>query len=152
MAVKSAKGRDDYAIVQFSIFLENKVGRLDEVLQLFAKKGLHIMAICTLDTTDSAITRVIVDYPEDARELLVKDNFPFSEITVIAVEIVTEADFLRISHTLSSAEINVNYTYSFMKRPEGRIGLVLHTEDNDMGIDVLSSKGIRVLDRFDIAR
>ena len=152
MTVRSVKGRDDHLIVQFSVFLENKVGRLEEVLRLFARKGLHLMAVCTLDTTDSAITRLIVDYPEEAREILRSNNIPFSEITVLAVEVVTEADCLRVSHTLSIAEINVNYTYSFLKRPDGKIGLVFHTEDNDMGADVLSANGIKVLDRYDIAR
>ncbi len=48
------------------------------------------MAITVLDTTDSAIMRLIVDDREKARELMVNNDFPYTECDVLAVEISDE--------------------------------------------------------------
>lgn len=140
------------AITQFSIFFENKVGRLNELLMLFARENVHIMAICALDNTESAITRFIVDYPEEARRLLDIYGFPFNETRILAVEIDTEADIHKVTTSLAAAEINVHYLYPFLMRPHGKCGLVLRLEDNDIAQDVLSAHGVRVLSRTDITR
>ena len=55
---------------QFSIFTENKVGRLRDITRLFSEHHIQVVALTTLDTTDSAIVRVVVDDPDKARILL----------------------------------------------------------------------------------
>jgi hypothetical protein len=75
-------------VKQFSVFAENRVGRLYDLTTLLKQHNVHIMAITVLDTTDSAIIRLIVDDPDQARELMVANDFPFAECEVIAVEVV----------------------------------------------------------------
>ncbi|MEC7906726.1 MAG: hypothetical protein VYC82_05840 [Verrucomicrobiota bacterium] len=77
------------------------------------------MALNTLDTTDSAILRVIVDDPDKARELLMDNGVSFSESEVLAVEIAGEHDVERVLTTLLETEVNIDYVYPFISRPMG---------------------------------
>lgn len=152
MQPQTQRGMSGDSIKQFSIYAENKVGRLNELVGLLNLHHVHIMALCTLDTTDSAIIRLIVDYPHQARELLYKNDFTFSEAEIIAVEFETEAHIKKITCALIQAEINIHYVYSFVMRPHQNCGLVLHLEDNDLARDVLEQHGVKVLTQGDISR
>jgi len=137
---------------QFSVFAENRVGRLHELTALFKQHEVHIMAITVLDTTDSAIIRLIVDDREKARELMVNNDFPYTECDVLAVEITDETDLRVVLAALLEAEINVHYVYSFIKRPEGRSALAINVEDSDVAAQALNQRGFKVLTHRDIAR
>ena len=137
---------------QFSVFAENRVGRLHELTALFKEHQVHIMAITVLDTTDSAIMRLIVDDREKARELMVNNDFPYTECDVLAVEISDETDLRAVLAALLEAEINVHYVYSFIKRPEGRAALAINVEDADVAAQALNQRGFKVLTQRDIAR
>jgi hypothetical protein len=137
---------------QFSVFAENRVGRLHELTALFKENNVHIMAITVLDTTDSAIMRLIVDDREKARALMVSNDFPYTECDVLAVEINDETDLRDVLAALLEAEINVHYVYSFIKRPEGRSALAVNVEDADVAAQALNQRGFKVLTQRDIAR
>jgi hypothetical protein len=137
---------------QFSVFAENRVGRLHELTALFKLHAVHIMAITVLDTTDSAIMRLIVDDREKARELMVNNDFPYTECDVLAVEITDETDLQAVLAALLEAEINVHYVYSFIKRPHSRAALAINVEDADVAAQALNQRGFKVLTQRDIAR
>ncbi len=137
---------------QFSVFAENRVGRLHELTALFKSNNVHIMAITVLDTTDSAIMRLIVDDRDKARELMVSNDFPYTECDVLAVEITDETDLRDVLAALLEAEINVHYVYSFIKRPDGRAALAINVEDADVAAQALNQRGFKVLTQRDIAR
>ncbi len=139
-------------VKQFSVFAENRVGRLFDLTALFKDNNVHIMALTVLDTTDSAIMRVIVDDPDKAKELMINNDFPYTECDVLAVEIADEADLKPVLAALLEAEINLHYIYSFIKRPEGRSAVVINTEDTDVATQTLNHHGFRVLTQRDISR
>jgi len=139
-------------VCQFSIFTENKVGRLADLTRLFGQKAIHILALNTLDTTDSAILRVIVDDPDKARELLRENGVSFSESQVLAVEIAGEHDVERVLTTLLETEVNIDYIYSFISRPMGRSALAMSIEDMDIAMDILGARNHKVLSQRDISR
>ena len=139
-------------VKQFSIFAENRVGRLNDLVGLFKQNDVHIMAITVLDTTDSAIVRVIVDDPEKARELMVNNDFPYTECEVLVVEIGDESKLRNVLGALFVAEINVHYVYSFIKRPDNEAALVLNVEDSDVATQALSRCGFKVITQRDISR
>jgi hypothetical protein len=137
---------------QFSVFAENRVGRLHQLTALFKENNVHIMAITVLDTTDSAIMRLIVDDREKARQLMIQNDFPYTECDILAVEIEDETDLRDVLAALLEAEINVHYVYSFIKRPEGRSALAVNVEDADVAAQALNQRGFKVLTQRDIAR
>ena len=139
-------------VKQFSVFAENRVGRLYDLTALLKSNDVHIMALTVLDTTDSSILRVIVDDPDKARELMINNDFPYTEVDVLAVEISDEADLKDVLAALLEAEINIHYTYSFIKHPEGKSALAINTEDPDVAAQALAKRGYRVLTQSEIAR
>jgi hypothetical protein len=137
---------------QFSVFAENRIGRLHALTTLLKRNNVHVMAITVLDTTDSAIVRLILDDPDRARELMISNDFPYSELSVLAVEIDTESDLKGVLGALLEAEINIHYIYSFVKRPEGKAAFAIHVEDADVAAQALDQRGYRVLTQSEISR
>ena len=54
-------------IPQLSVFLENKSGRLTEVLEVLGKENIRITALSIADTSEFGILRLIVPDPEKAK-------------------------------------------------------------------------------------
>jgi len=139
-------------VKQFSVFVQNRVGRLYDLTALLKANDVHVMAITVLDTTDSSIVRLIVDDPDKARELMVNNDFPYTECDVLAVEINDESQLKTVLKALLEAEINIHYIYSFIKRPEGKAALAINVEDSDVAAQSLSHHSFRVLGQRDISR
>lgn len=139
-------------VKQFSVFIPNRVGQLFDLTALLAKHNVHVMAMTTLDTTDCAIDRLIVDDPDTARKLMVKNHFSFTEREVIAVEIVNESQLKGVLNALLTVEVNIHYLYAFLLRPEGKSALVLNVEDTDLATSALNTRGFKVLTQRDISR
>ena len=151
MATEVTRARRMDPVVQFSVFTPNRLGRLHDLIGLFAANGVHVLALMVLDTTDSAILRVIVDDPDKARELLHRDAFPFTESRLVAVE-VTSSELSKLMSVLLEAELNINYLYSFIPHPAGKPIIGLSMEDNDMAEQALRRHQFRVLNQGDISR
>jgi len=151
MAAQTSTSSND-PVKQFSVFAENRVGRLHDLTGLMKSNNVHLIAITVLDTTDSAIVRLIVDDPDKARELMVNNDFPYTECDVLAVEITDESELTGVLDALFEAEINVHYVYSFIKRPEFKSALALHVEDADVSAQALNRRGFRVLTQSEISR
>jgi len=139
-------------VKQFSVFAENKLGRLKQFVDLLGSHHIHVIALSTMETTDSAIVRVIVDDPDGARKLFLEHGFPFNESDLLAVEIKSEADLKPVLTTLLAAEINIHYIYPFISRPHERSALAMNVEDHELAGQALRQVGLRVLTQADIAR
>jgi len=149
--VATAKPRRADWVVQFSVFTPNRLGRLHDLVRLFSLQGVHVLALMVLDTTDSAIIRLVVDDPERAHDLLVQEGFPFTESSLVAVE-VTPSDLSRLMSSLLQAELNINYLYSFIPHPDGKSLVGLSVEDNELAEQVLRRNLFRTLRQPDISR
>jgi len=139
-------------VKQFSVFIENRVGRLFDLVALLTAHNVHIMAMTTIDTTDTAIDRMVVDDPDRARELLAANNFAFTECDVLAVEFAEESQLKHILGALLAVEVNIHYAYAFVVRPDAKSALALNVEDIDLAAQSLNSRGFKVLTQRDISR
>lgn len=152
MTLDFTKKKQFTPVKQISIYSENKVGRLNEVIGLLAANRIHILALSSADSTDSSMIRIVVDYPEQAIALLEENFFAFNQSEVVAVEIDTEASLKRVTSALVGAEINIHYIYPFLMRPHNKSGLVLRLEDIDLAIEALRRFNVNVLSQEDITR
>ena len=143
-------GRPD-PITQFSVFTPNRLGRLRDLVGFLATQNVHVLGLMVLDTTDSSIIRIVVDDPERARELLLREGFPFTESRLVAVE-AEPVDLGRLMSALLEAELNINYLYSFLPHPQGKPIVALSVEDNDMAEQALRRHQFRTLRQMDISR
>lgn len=139
-------------VKQFSVFAENRVGRLHDLTALLKRGSVHVMAITAIDTSDSAIVRLIVDDPDKARELMINNDFAYTETDVLAVEITDESELNGVLAALLEAEINIHYIFSFIKRPQGKAALALNVEDGDVAAQAMAHRGFKLLTQADISR
>jgi hypothetical protein len=152
MPAKSMTGRESNAITQFSVFLPNRLGHLNQLVRLLQAENVHLMAATVLDNTDSAILRFVVDDPEKTRSLLSSNAFPVTESDLVAVELASPEEMRRLISALLEAELNINYLYSFILHPHGKSVIGLSMEDNDMAEKVLRRHQFSVLKQPDISR
>ena len=138
-------------VIQFSVFTPNRLGRLHDLIGFLGPQGVHVLALMVLDTTDSAIIRLVVDDPERARELLIREGFPFTESKLVVVE-ANPTELNRLMAALLEAELNINYLYCFMPHPQGKSILGLSIEDNEMAEQALNRHQFRTLRQGDISR
>jgi len=144
--------RDPAPIRQFTVFADNKVGRLHELIQLLNQHHIQVLAFSQVDTTECTVMRLIVNYPQDMRTLLEEHAYAYTCVELIAVELDSPMQFSQVTAALIEAEINIHYVYAFMARPQRRTALALCLEDNDLAAQVLTTHGLTVLDQHDLAR
>lgn len=134
---------------QLSVFLENKSGRLTEVLEVLGEKNIRITALTVADTTEFGILRLIVSDPVKARDLLREHSFTVHLSDVISVIVAKEArDYARVLRILSDKDISVEYTYAF---PSGnRSVLVLSCSNTGQAIEELKNNKMELLKSNDL--
>ena len=74
-------------ITQLSIFVENKFGRLSEILDVLAENQVDIRALSMADTSEFGILRMIVDDVEKAKVVLAESGVVVKSTEVIALPI-----------------------------------------------------------------
>ena len=137
---------------QFVIYAENKVGWLNDFVSMLKDENIDILAISVLDTTDSAVIRLIPNYPKNLARLLKSLSISFTERMVLAVELDKEDSFQILTKALLRAEINIHYVYSFMHQPNGKPIVAIAMEDEDTAEDVLKSYHLKVLSQDELIR
>jgi hypothetical protein len=151
MPIETTKARRADPVIQFSVFTPNRLGRLHDLIRMLGARGVHVLALMVLDTTDSAIIRVVVDDPDGARDLLVREGFPFTESNLVVVE-ANSTELNRLMAALLEAELNINYLYSFIPQPDGKPLLGLSMEDNETAEQALRRHQFRTLKQTDVSR
>jgi hypothetical protein len=140
-------------VKQFSIFLLNKVGALLEVVKLLNEADVHVLALNSQDSTDSAIVRLIASDPDMVESIFELHEIPFSVSDVLVVEMKEVAvDLRRMLSSLLMAEVNIQVCYPILVRPHGRSALALHLDDHECGWSVLTGEGFRILNQNDLSR
>lgn len=152
MTVKTSKSRPGEPVRQFSVFTENKLGRLHDLIGVFEAENVHVLALTTLDTTDSSILRVVVDDPNRARTILNTEGFSYTESELLVVEISSERRLREALAALVMAEINIHYVYSFFSQANGRSAIALSLEDRETAVQALVQQQFTVLTQRDFSR
>ena len=140
------------AVVQFSVFTPNRLGRLHALVSLLGTKSVHVLALTVLDTSESAIIRLVVDDPDRARSLLRENDFPFAESRLVVTELESTEELNRLVAVLLEAELNINYLYSFIPHPREKTMIAISAEDNDTASQALKRHQFAVLTQADISR
>jgi hypothetical protein len=152
MTTKAMRSKLPDAVMQFSIFTANRMGRFHDLIALFSSKSVHVLAVTVLDTSETAIIRIVVDDPQAARRLLSENNFAFTESELLVVEINAATQLPELMAAFLEAEVNINYLYCFIPHPDGKSILGISVEDNEVGERVLTRHSFRVLRQSDISR
>ena len=123
-------------IQQLSVFLENKSGRLAEVLEILGKNEVSITALSVADTAEYGIVRIIAPEPAKAREMLKQHDFTCNVTEVVSVVTPNGAKhYAKILKILSNLKISVEYTYAFSYGDKTMI--ILRCDANHKAIEEL---------------
>jgi hypothetical protein len=97
---------------QISVFLENKPGRLANVLLALARDKVNVVAMTVMDSHEHNVLRFVVDEQDFARNTLKKLNIPFSESDVTLVELRNQpGELAHVCELLGAEHINIEYAY-----------------------------------------
>ena len=132
-------------IKQLSIFIENKVGRLQAVMDTLSANNINIRALSIAETTEFGILRIITPDVEKAKKVL-REVDVISKITdVIAVYIDDRAGGLaKMLKSVTDAEVNIEYMYAFLGRTEGKALMVLKADDEAKAENALVTSGMEL--------
>jgi hypothetical protein len=145
-------GRDYPTVCQFSVFLENRVGQLSEVVRTFNGSKVKIVGLSISDSADCCIIRLILSHPEQGREILERNKFAFAENELLAAELPAGPQSLvELCTALLQAEINIHYAYPLIVHPHGRAAVALHIDNTELATTTLRDKGFEVLCEADLA-
>ncbi len=101
-------------VKQVSVFLENKVGRLNEVTQLLGNAGINISAFSIADTSDFGVLRIITANPEEAIQVLKENNFSAKITEVLLINSPNKPGALaKALQILNSEDVFIEYIYAF---------------------------------------
>jgi hypothetical protein len=132
-------------IEQISVFVENKPGKLVEVIEALGAEGVDMRAMSIADTADFGVLRLIVDQPDKALAILRDADCVTSVTQVIAVSVTdTPGSLAKVLRVLSDAGISVEYVYAFITHEPGRAYVIIRVEDNDKAVSALTSHGVKL--------
>ena len=123
---------------QISVFLENKPGRLANVLQAVAREKGNIIAMTIMDSHEHSVLRFVVDDLDRARRALKNLGTPFTETEVTLVELRNQpGELAHVCELLGSEHINIEYAYCSSGGRNGRTAGVFKVSN--------AAKAVRVL-------
>jgi len=116
---------------QVSVFLENKQGRLRDVLKLLADNSIDIRALTIAETADYGVLRLIVDDADKAVEVLKKNNFRVNVTNVIGIEIQDiSGSMYGFVDMLYQRDINVEYAYTCTPLNPGKSAFIVRVNED----------------------
>ncbi|MBO5027250.1 MAG: amino acid-binding protein [Clostridia bacterium] len=97
---------------QISVFIENRKGRLGEVLDVLKSGGVNIISMSLADTAEYGLLRIISDKPQDGRAALSAAGFSSMLTDVFILKIPHEPGALQqILRVIADEELSVEYMY-----------------------------------------
>lgn len=146
------RGRNYPTLRQFTIFLENRVGQLLEVVRRFEASRVRIVALSINDATECAFVRFLLSHPEQGREILERAGLAMIESDLIGVELPeAKQPLLQVCSALLQAEINIVQAYPFLIRPHHRPAVALMVDNTELALDTLNAKHFVMISESDLA-
>ncbi len=148
----TGRARDYPTIRQFTVFIENRVGQLLEVLRRFRGTKIRIVALNILDSTECSIVRFVLTNPEQGREVFERAGLAMIESNLIALELPDDPQpLVLVCNALLQAEINLVQTYPLMLRSRERMAVALMVDNIELASETLTAKGLRILTEDELA-
>ncbi len=127
-------------IQQLSVFLENKEGRLDKVLETLANGNVNIVALSLADSSEYGMLRMIVSNPEKGRMVLREEGIMAMLTDVVALRVPHATGSLsKAMHELVTGGVNIEYMYAFANGEDA--AAVLKSDDPEKVVELLKAAG-----------
>ena len=104
---------------QLTVFIENRTGRLSEVLNVLKENGVNIISLSLADTTEFGLLRLIVDNASRGKEKLTENGFS---------SLLSDVSIIKIPHKVGSLQ-----------------GLLKVIDDNEVTINLMNGHSPAVI-------
>lgn len=147
---QTSRGRTWPTLRQFAVFVENRVGRLHDLMRHLESHSIRVVALSIANSVDCAIVRLMVNDSDRGHEVLELSRFSYAEIDLVGVELPDGPQpFVQICLALLQAEVNVQYAYPLLYHRR-RGAIALYVDDVDLALRTLEEKGLTIVTETDL--
>ncbi len=135
------------SIIQISVFVEDKTGKLASIAKLIGEKGVNIFGFDVADTAEGyGIFRLITENPDKSAEILAQNGYTVSKNEVLCVFLENKPGQLAKSlKILADSGIGIEYIYAIVESL-----IVMKVDLMQAARKALTESGIRVLNMQDL--
>lgn len=124
---------------QITVFLENKPGRLANVLSALAREKVNITALSVMDKHEHSVLRIVTDDAAKTAQMIQSLNTPYTEAEVLVVELRNQPGALaHVCEILAAEHVNIDYAYCSSGGRNGKVIGVFKVSNAEKAIRVLS--------------
>ena len=137
---------------QLSVFIENREGRLDEVLETLKEENINIVSLSLADSSDYGLLRMIVSEADKAKTALKAKGFTAMLTPVLGVKLSHQVGQLQVLLAeICKAGINIDYMYALATGSDDA-SIVIKTADLDEAANILSKTGVEFIKADEIGK
>ena len=133
-------------IRQISVHLENRPGRLRELLRALTESKIDIRAlsVSVLESPDRGVARMVVSDTDKALDALARAGFATTTSEVLRVVVPDQPGglFAAVAEPLAQEDINIEYLYAFVDQPQEAALVVLETNEIERAAAAINRKAI----------
>ena len=130
---------------QLTVFIENRTGRLCEVLNVLRKNDVNILSLSLADTTEFGLLRLIVNRPELGKEKLTEGGFSSLLSDVSIIQIPHKSGSLQeLLRAIDQGGVNIEYMYGLSIKSDDAY-VVLKASDIAKIDEILTENKIRTI-------
>ena len=135
---------------QLTVFIENRTGRLSEVLSVLRGNDVNILSMSLADTTEYGLLRLIVSDPVKGKEKLTESGFSslLSDVAIIKIphKVGSLQSLLKI---IDNEKVNIEYMYGLSIEGDNAY-VVLKASDINKLDAILSENNVETVSCEDI--
>ena len=130
---------------QLTVFIENRAGRLSQVLNVLKENNVNILSLSLADTTEYGLLRLIVDDAAKGKEKLTENGFS---------SLLSDVSIIQIPHKVGSLQnllkaidengINIEYMYG-LSIDDHEAYVVLKASNTEKIDKILADNGIKTI-------
>lgn len=137
---------------QLTVFIENRAGRLSEVLNVLKLNKINILSLSLADTTEFGLLRLIVDNAALGKEKLTENGFSSLLSDVCIIKIPHKVGALQqLLENIDKNGVNIEYMYGLSIEAEEAY-VVLKASDGAKVSEILKGNGIDMISCSDLAK
>jgi hypothetical protein len=148
--IETTQGYAPPTVTQFSVFLDNRVGKLHDLLRTFEHSAVRLVAVSVHDASDHAVVRILCTSAHEARLVLTRHQIPFSEVNLLVVELNKSHTLERLCLYLLGAELNIRFAYPLLDCPGHAPTVAIAVDDATLAGQILRRKEFRLLGEEDL--
>lgn len=130
---------------QVSVFLENKPGRLANVLSALEREKVNVAGLTVMDSHEHSVLRLVTNDRTKTVQVLKALGTPYTETEVLLVELRNQPGALaHLCEQLAAEHINIDYCYVSANGRNGRTVGVFKVSNADKAMRVLAQPVAKV--------